>query len=238
MFKSKAPERNEHFLPGRMAYLIELEDENAESDIPTTVLRSKADCPGLESLATLSTNDIVINKLTQILSYLRQGKAGKKIKKTKETKEMPPPNIIPGLKVNKSVVVEDSIYGNIGTYVAPMKEKSLSNSRDRRNDKRDYFDDKSRKDKGDDDGDNNKSKDTKSATVLEAERTLGALLKPTSSDSSVTKLSSFIFWLTIYLYVVNFRNAKEAWLKRLIKFYRNCLLNLKDTPNVTLASKK
>ncbi len=170
-----------------MAYLIELEDENAESDIPTTVLRSKADCPGLESLATLSTNDIVINKLTQILSYLRQGKAGKKIKKTKESKDMPPPQIIPGLKVNKSAV-EESIYGNIGTYVAPMKEKAAGSSRDRdrRSDKRDYFDDKSRKDK-DSDGDRDKSKDAKSATLLEAERTLGALLKPGVADASLVK---------------------------------------------------
>lgn len=73
VFQSAPPERNEHFLPGRMAYQIELEDEMAETDdIPTTVLRSKADCPGQDSQATLSTNDIVINKLTQILSYLRQ----------------------------------------------------------------------------------------------------------------------------------------------------------------------
>ncbi|EFX85643.1 hypothetical protein DAPPUDRAFT_313838 [Daphnia pulex] len=152
VFRSKPPERNEHFLPGRMAYLIELEDENAESDIPTTVLRSKADCPGLESLATLSTNDIVINKLTQILSYLRQGKIGKKLKKPKENKDMPPPQIIPGLKVNKSTIVEDTIYSNIGTYVAPTKEKTASSSsrdRERRSDKRDYFDDKSRKEKRD-----------------------------------------------------------------------------------------
>ncbi|XP_046633603.1 protein Red-like [Daphnia pulicaria] len=185
VFRSKPPERNEHFLPGRMAYLIELEDENAESDIPTTVLRSKADCPGLESLATLSTNDIVINKLTQILSYLRQGKIGKKLKKPKENKEMPPPQIIPGLKVNKSTIVEDTIYSNIGTYVAPTKEKTASSSsrdRERRSDKRDYFDDKSRKDK-DGDADRDKSKDAlKSAAVLEAERTLGALLKPGAAD--------------------------------------------------------
>ena len=193
VFKSKPPERNEHFLPGRMAYLIELEDENAESDIPTTVLRSKADCPGLESLATLSTNDIVINKLTQILSYLRQGKAGKKVKKTKESKDMPPPQIIPGLKVNKSAV-EDSIYGNIGTYVAPMKEKASGSSRDRdRRDKRDYFDDKSRKDK-DIDGERDKSKDAKSAAVLEAERTLGALLKPGVADASLVILQVVISW--------------------------------------------
>ena len=35
----------------------------------------------LQTQATLTTNDIVINKLTQILLYLRQGMRGKKIKK-------------------------------------------------------------------------------------------------------------------------------------------------------------
>ncbi len=30
------------------AYVFELEDEYAESDIPTTLIRSKADCPGME----------------------------------------------------------------------------------------------------------------------------------------------------------------------------------------------
>ena len=34
-----------------------------------------------QSQTTLTTNDIVINKLTQILSYLRQGQRGKKLKK-------------------------------------------------------------------------------------------------------------------------------------------------------------
>lgn len=37
--------------------------------------------------ATLTTNDIVINKLAQILSYLRQGsKSSKKLKKNKDVK--------------------------------------------------------------------------------------------------------------------------------------------------------
>lgn len=69
--------------------------------------------------------------------------------------------------------------------MAPTREKSLSSrSRDkeRRGDKREYFEDKSRKDiEGDLDRD--KALDaTKSATVLEAERTLGALLKPGAAD--------------------------------------------------------
>ena len=48
MFKNKQPERNELFLPRRMAYVVDLEDEFADSDIPTTMIRSKADCPTLE----------------------------------------------------------------------------------------------------------------------------------------------------------------------------------------------
>ena len=30
------------------AFVFDLEDEYAESDIPTTLIRSKADCPGIE----------------------------------------------------------------------------------------------------------------------------------------------------------------------------------------------
>lgn len=171
-----------------MAYLIELEDEMAESDIPTTVLRSKVDCPGLESQATLSTNDIVINKLTQILSYLRQGgKHGKKMKKTKD-KEMPPPQIIPGLKIHKSSA-DDSIYGNIGTYQPAAKDKASESGsgKERKSDKRFYFDDKTRKDKDETGADKERAKDAKSDTVLEAEHTLGALLKPGAADQITKK---------------------------------------------------
>ena len=64
-----------------LAYIVELEEDVAESsnvnDIPTTIIRSKQDiAAGAASAASLSnsTNDIVINKLTQILSYLRAGK--------------------------------------------------------------------------------------------------------------------------------------------------------------------
>lgn len=81
LFDKSLPERNELFAPGRMAYVVDLEDEFGESDVPTTVIRSKTDCPDVEATATLSANDIVIQKLTQILSYLRQGHRGKKLKK-------------------------------------------------------------------------------------------------------------------------------------------------------------
>lgn len=47
LFKSKLPERNELFLPKRMAYVVDLDDE-FDTDIPTTLIRSKADCPSVE----------------------------------------------------------------------------------------------------------------------------------------------------------------------------------------------
>ncbi|XP_015789168.1 protein Red-like [Tetranychus urticae] len=73
-------ERNELFLPGRMAYTIDLEDPFID-DIPTTIIRSKADCPNTDSLSELSINNIVINKLIQITNYLRQGGAPRKKRK-------------------------------------------------------------------------------------------------------------------------------------------------------------
>uniref|UniRef100_A0A3B3BS05 IK cytokine n=1 Tax=Oryzias melastigma TaxID=30732 RepID=A0A3B3BS05_ORYME len=49
VFRSGALERNELFLPGRMAYVIDLDDEFTDTDIPTTLIRSKADCPSMEA---------------------------------------------------------------------------------------------------------------------------------------------------------------------------------------------
>ena len=52
IFKVKPLERNELFLPKRMAYVVDLEDDFVESDVPTTLIRSKADCPSLEVKST------------------------------------------------------------------------------------------------------------------------------------------------------------------------------------------
>ena len=48
LFRRSVTERNELFLPRRMAYVIDLEDDFNESDIPVTLIRSKADCPTME----------------------------------------------------------------------------------------------------------------------------------------------------------------------------------------------
>lgn len=73
--------RNPLFAPGRMAYIIDLTEDITDTDIPTTLIRSKSDVPSMDDRPTLTTNDIVINKLAQILSYLRTGP--KHLKKSK-----------------------------------------------------------------------------------------------------------------------------------------------------------
>lgn len=119
--KSKVIERNELFTPGRMAYAIELDDENGEADIPTTLIRSKADVPIIDATPTLTTNDIVINKLTQILSYLRQGnRHGKKTKKNKEGKSRQDDG---DTDVSSRKPQDESIYGDIGDYVTNSSKK-------------------------------------------------------------------------------------------------------------------
>ena len=82
LFEAEPRKINELFQPQRMAYIVDLTNEE-DVDVPITSIRSKADCPNNESNTSLTTNDIVINKLTQILSYLRHGKRDAKKNKKK-----------------------------------------------------------------------------------------------------------------------------------------------------------
>ena len=151
------PERNELFFPGRMAYTMDLDDveethddpdsANPHSDIPTTTIRSKADVQGNlahQQAVSLSANDIVINKLTQILSYLRAaGSRGKKKKKDKLIPQLPNPKSDPvaAAAISKGQGADIPIFDDAGEYVPDYKrtEKGSSNysSRDKDRDRRD-----------------------------------------------------------------------------------------------------
>ncbi|KAI1280566.1 Protein Red [Halotydeus destructor] len=138
LINRKLPEKNDLFLPSRMAYVVDLEGECAD-EIPTTVIRSKADCPNWDSISTLSTNDIVINKLTQILSYLRTG--GKK--KNKKDKDRQQSNDTVTVKLEKAVDLDGGIYGeDIGDYQPDFSRKKEDKSDRRQASKRNknYFD--------------------------------------------------------------------------------------------------
>lgn len=159
VFKTDVPERNELFFPGRMAYTMDLdeideshddpESANPHSDIPTTTIRSKSDVQGNlahQQAVSLSANDIVINKLTQILSYLRSaGSRGKKKKKDKLLPQLPNPKLDPvaAAAVSKGQAADIPIFDETGDYVPDYHKRndktstSSLSSRDRDRDRRD-----------------------------------------------------------------------------------------------------
>ncbi len=55
-----------------MAYVVDLEDDFAESDVPTTLIRSKADCPSLEVSQFLYQLSYVIwsRRILEVLAML------------------------------------------------------------------------------------------------------------------------------------------------------------------------
>ncbi|KAI3814431.1 hypothetical protein L1987_14071 [Smallanthus sonchifolius] len=77
---------NDMFLPGRMAFIFDMES-GFSHDIPTTVHKSKADCPEPEEMVTVSVDGSVLDRIGKIMSYLRLGSSGKILKKKKKDKD-------------------------------------------------------------------------------------------------------------------------------------------------------
>ncbi|KAL6594392.1 hypothetical protein LY90DRAFT_699879 [Neocallimastix californiae] len=75
--KEQLPLKNEMFIAGRMAFVWELGLENGfyvgSSDIPITVQRSKAEIKNYQDKFDVSTNDLVIDKISQIMVNVRLG---------------------------------------------------------------------------------------------------------------------------------------------------------------------
>uniref|UniRef100_A0A915HIK0 Protein Red n=1 Tax=Romanomermis culicivorax TaxID=13658 RepID=A0A915HIK0_ROMCU len=106
---------NELFAPRRMAYVIEMDDEYSD-DVPTVLIRSKQDCPVDETSTNLSINDMVIQKLTQVLSYLRADNKKKKKGKDKISEE------------ERTKAAGQNIYDDVGVYVPNLTKNQQSSS--------------------------------------------------------------------------------------------------------------
>ncbi|KAK9989811.1 hypothetical protein SO802_030050 [Lithocarpus litseifolius] len=78
---------NEMFLPGRMAFIFNMEG-GYSNEIPTTLHRSKADCPVPEEMVTVSVDGSVLDRIAKIMSYLRLGSSGKVLKKKKKERDI------------------------------------------------------------------------------------------------------------------------------------------------------
>ncbi|ORX82785.1 hypothetical protein BCR32DRAFT_292430 [Anaeromyces robustus] len=99
--KEQLPLKNEMFIAGRMAFVWELGLENGfyvgSSDIPITLQRSKAEIKNYQDKFDVSTNDLVIDKISQIMVNVRLGirnvqnpsmQEKKKIKKKEKAKKI------------------------------------------------------------------------------------------------------------------------------------------------------
>lgn len=78
---------NETFLPGRTSFIYNMEGGYSH-DIPTTLHRSKADCPVPEEMATVNVDGSVLDRIAKIMSYHRLGSSGKVLKKKKKDKDV------------------------------------------------------------------------------------------------------------------------------------------------------
>ncbi|ORX98153.1 hypothetical protein K493DRAFT_336264 [Basidiobolus meristosporus CBS 931.73] len=128
MAKPEYPKVNEFMIPGRMAYVFELEEEGEYRDpfyIPTTAIRSIADLPsaGVDKEKVV-TNNIIIEKIGQVFAYARDGNRGltnsdgKKLKKKAKQEA----KVEPAVQVDND---DDDIFEGIGReYVMEVDEDS------------------------------------------------------------------------------------------------------------------
>jgi len=81
-----SPKATELFLPGRSSYIFELHGEFGQ-EIPTTLVRSKEDCPTVQSRHFGKLRPQAVESITRVMNYLHQVSA--KPKKRKQPKPQP-----------------------------------------------------------------------------------------------------------------------------------------------------
>eukprot|EP01116_Phalansterium_solitarium_P009534 TRINITY_DN23721_c0_g1_i1.p1 TRINITY_DN23721_c0_g1~~TRINITY_DN23721_c0_g1_i1.p1 ORF type:complete len:583 (-),score=248.31 TRINITY_DN23721_c0_g1_i1:201-1949(-) len=114
LFGRELPKSTQAFLPGRTAFVFDLETTD---EIPTTLIRSKDDCPAArESVRDVIDQDLM-DRLSSILSYVRGGsKKKKKGAAGAPSKNEPPPAAPPKPKVKNP---DDDIFGDVGSDYVP-----------------------------------------------------------------------------------------------------------------------
>ncbi|CAH9130078.1 unnamed protein product [Cuscuta epithymum] len=120
---------NEMFLPGRMAFIFNMES-GFSHDIPTTLHRSKADCPVPEEMVTVSVDGSVLDRIAKIMTYLRLGSSGKVLKKKKKEKDGKGKisGFVNGYEENNNISKSDAMKNHIDKATAlPAHESSKKN---------------------------------------------------------------------------------------------------------------
>lgn len=149
--KEQLPIKNEMFIAGRMAFVWELGLENGfyvgSSDIPITLQRSKAEIQNYQDKLEVSTNDLVIDKISQIMVNVRLGirnvqntsvQDKKKIKKKEKNKKLRQAEVKPIVAMDD----DEDIFGDAGRdYELEIDEKKKDKLKSTTEKKIKYFDD-------------------------------------------------------------------------------------------------
>jgi hypothetical protein len=87
LFRNNAGKNSQMFIPGRTAFVFEMDDEVGQ-ELPTTISQSREDTVGFDNYMTDSSSGAVdlllLQKIGKIMAYLRQGTGktlGKRLKK-------------------------------------------------------------------------------------------------------------------------------------------------------------
>ncbi|KAK9805368.1 hypothetical protein WJX73_007555 [Symbiochloris irregularis] len=80
VFEEKASDASISFLPRRLAFVYDLE-EDAANDLPTTLRRSLLDCPKPVETITATVDAPVLERLAKIMSHMRVAGGGKRLKR-------------------------------------------------------------------------------------------------------------------------------------------------------------
>ncbi|KAL3154131.1 hypothetical protein ABBQ32_013660 [Trebouxia sp. C0010 RCD-2024] len=83
LFKPFRAPASEMFLPMRTAFVYDLEEQDSNTDVPTTLRRSKEDCPPPVPVMSGHVDSAVLERMAKIMSYMRVS-AGKPSKKPKK----------------------------------------------------------------------------------------------------------------------------------------------------------
>ena len=89
-----------------------LANDFPENEIPTTIIRSKAECPNLDAYNSISTNEIIMNKLIQIWTHIRQGSSKKQRRKFESLPSSSRNES--SIKQDKTKYQDDNIYDDVG----------------------------------------------------------------------------------------------------------------------------
>ncbi|KAF3790815.1 Suppressor of mec-8 and unc-52 protein-like protein 2 [Nymphaea thermarum] len=102
-----------------------IQEDKFSPDIPTTLHRSKDDCPVPQEMVTVSVDGSVLERIAKIMSYLRLGSSGKVLKKKKKEKDRTELKAKFGAAVNEDEENENALHHENGVSVHKAERELL-----------------------------------------------------------------------------------------------------------------